>query len=166
MQCGAAVPADAKFCPTCGAQTDTQQAKSSAKRSKPKPGAKEQLQGCAVLFVIIVVLVMLLGMCSGNSEKEKAASAAASAEEKRKGFHCLSGWDGSNRSLVERVKSGLRDPGSFEHAETRITPEKNGKHTVFMKYRARNGFGGMNVGTAVAEVDHNTCEATIIRSGE
>jgi hypothetical protein len=108
----------------------------------------------------------MLGMCSGGSEKQKAADAAANAENDRKGFNCLSSWDGSNASLVKQIKEQLRDPDSFEHDETRITPENNGKHTVFMKYRARNGFGGMNVARAVAEVDHNTCEATLISTGE
>ncbi len=164
-QCGAAVPVDAKYCPGCGAPAQGH-GNNGNQPPKPKPTAKEQAQGCAVLLVIIVVVVMLLGMCSGKTEEQKAAEATASAEEKRKGFHCLSAWDGSNRSLVEQVKEGLRDPDSFEHDETRITPEKNGKHNVIMKYRARNGFGGMNVATAIAEVDHTTCHATLISSGE
>jgi hypothetical protein len=165
-QCGAAVPADAKFCPVCGAAIAAPQPQGGSKPKKPKPTAKEQAQGCAVLFVLIVVVVALLGMCSGKSEQQKAADASASAEDKRKGFHCLSAWDGSNRSLVEQVKAGLRDPSSFEHDETRITPEKNGKHTVFMRYRARNGFGGMNVATAAAQVDHVTCDATLLSNDE
>jgi hypothetical protein len=123
--------------------------------------------GCAGLL-IVGVLIAGVEMCSGPSktpEQVKADAAKAEADQ-RKGFHCLSGWDGSNRSLVDQIKQQLRDPDSFQHDETRITPEKDGKHTVFMRYRAKNGFGGMNVETAVAEVDHNTCDATIISTGD
>lgn len=168
-QCGAAVPADARFCPSCGSAISTPKPESSGKPEKPKPTAREQAQGCAVLIVIIVVLVALLGMCSGKTDEENAKEAAVTAEDHRKGFHCLSKWDGSNRSLVEQVKAQLRDPGSFEHDETRIAPVSKGtqgKHLVTMRYRARNGFGGMNVGAAVALVDPVTCEATLVTAGE
>jgi hypothetical protein len=94
------------------------------------------------------------------------ADAAKAEEDQRRGFHCLSGWDGSNASLVQQVKNQLREPDSFEHIETRITPEVNGKHNITMEYRARNGFGGMNVATAVGTVDHQTCEAILTSTGE
>jgi hypothetical protein len=63
---------------------------------------------------------------------------------------------------VDRVKAQLRDPSSFEHVESRIMPNVNGKHRVVMKYRARNGFGGVNVAYAIGSVDHATCEAELI----
>jgi hypothetical protein len=94
------------------------------------------------------------------------AEAAKAEEDQRRGFHCLSGWDGSNASLVQQVKDQLREPDSFEHIETRITPEVNGKHNIMMEYRARNGFGGMNVATAIGTVDHHTCQATLNSTGE
>ena len=95
----------------------------------------------------------------------QAKRAAEKAEKKRKGFHCLSGWDGSHRGLVSQVKNRLRDPDSFEHVETRITPNKNGRHIVIMTYRARNGFGGMNIEKAYATVSNATCSATITAAG-
>jgi len=104
-------------------------------------------------------------MCSGKSDQDKAKDAAASAEDKRKGFHCLSSWDGSQRNVIRLVKEQLRDPNSFEHVETRITPVKDGQHTVLMKYRARNGFGGMNVETAIATISNSSCDATLVNSG-
>jgi hypothetical protein len=51
---------------------------------------------------------------------------------------------------------------SFQHIETDIQPEVNGKHSITMEYRARNGFGGMEVEEAEGTVDHETCEATLI----
>jgi hypothetical protein len=94
------------------------------------------------------------------------AEAAKAKENQRRGFDCLSAWDGSNASLVQQVKDQLRVPDSFEHIETRITPEVNGKHNIMMEYRAKNGFGGMNVATAVGTVDHQTCDATLTSTGE
>lgn len=79
-----------------------------------------------------------------------------------KGFHCLSGWDGTSASLVEKVKSKLRDPESFEHVETKVTPVEKGEHSIIMRYRARNGFGGLNVDTAMGTLSHSTCDAELI----
>lgn len=88
------------------------------------------------------------------------------AEDRRKGFHCLSKWDGSHRELVNELKRSLREPDSFEHVETRITPvNAKGVHLLTMEYRARNGFGGMNVGRLVAAVKNSDCSFTIISNG-
>ncbi len=85
------------------------------------------------------------------------------AEDKRKGFHCLSAWDGSHRDVVTVVRSQLRDPESFEHEKTSITPiNSEGNHSLFMTYRARNGFGGLTVGEAIATVSNSTCTAKIV----
>lgn len=103
----------------------------------------------------------------GRAEAEAAQAAAAKEKSDRiSGFHCLSAWDGSNRSFVRQVKAQLRDPDSFDHDETRISPVKNGQHLVTMRYRARNGFGGMNVATAIGSVDAASCEATVLSTGE
>jgi hypothetical protein len=92
-----------------------------------------------------------------RAEEERVA--AKKAEEKRKGFHCLSAWDGSYGDLEDYVKERLRDPESFEDIETRISPVSDtGTHTVIMKYRARNGFGGMNVSYATAEITNDKCQ--------
>ncbi|WP_156437645.1 MULTISPECIES: hypothetical protein [unclassified Sphingomonas] len=133
------------------------------------------------------ILVGLIGLvisgCEDKAEQDAARAEAAAkqkaerqqadaakleferreAEKRRQGFHCLSSWDGSNRSLVDQVKEGLRDPNSFEHDETRIAPvTATGNHPIAMKYRARNGFGGMNVEEVVGAVDPTDCSATII----
>jgi hypothetical protein len=58
----------------------------------------------------------------------------------------LSAWDGTYSALINAVKENLRDPGSFEHVETRISEiGEDGRQEVIMRYRAKNGFGGMNV---------------------
>jgi hypothetical protein len=79
-------------------------------------------------------------------------------EERRKGFHCLSPWNGSHRQTVELIKKNLKDPKSFEHIETRITPVENGNHVVFTKYRAKNSFGGYVVETQPSAISNATCQ--------
>lgn len=64
----------------------------------------------------------------------------------------FSGIDGSHRNVEAELKARLRDPGSYEHVETRYLVGAE-SITVYTRYRAKNGFGGLNVSTAVAEVD-------------
>jgi hypothetical protein len=150
-------------------------------------GREWNRKGCWWVLGIISALIILSIVNAPSREEQnardakqateqKAADDAAAADaakksaaaegERQNGFHCLSAWDGSNRSLVQQVKANLRDPDSFEHEETRITPENKGKHVVIMKYRAKNGFGGYNVATAIGTVDARTCDATLVTIGE
>ncbi len=95
--------------------------------------------------------------------KKVAAEAAAAAEKKRNGFHCLSSWDGSHREVQTYVEKRMREPDSIEHIETRITPvNETGKHTLIMRYRAKNGFGGMSGGVAIATINNADCSAAVV----
>ena len=127
--------------------------------------AKKQEPGLFGSIVLIGFFGFLLYSCFGEGEDDPPSrqSTAELAEEKRKGFHCLSAWDGSHRDFMNEVKRRMRDPDSFEHISTRVTPRSDaGTHTVLMEYRARNGFGGMNVGTAMGTYKNSTCEHTVI----
>ncbi|RDE07824.1 hypothetical protein DVH29_14780 [Pelagibacterium lacus] len=96
-------------------------------------------------MVILCALVAIgISMCQ-PSAADQEKSAQGSAANREKGFHCLSAWDGSNFALVQAVKNAMRDPNSFEHIKTVITPVRSGKHTIVMDYRGRNGFGGIDV---------------------
>ncbi|MBK5923743.1 hypothetical protein CCR90_08095 [Rhodovulum sulfidophilum] len=100
-----------------------------------------------------------------RAEQERIAAeakAAAAAENRRKGFHCLSAWDGSHPAFKRIVKNSMRDPDSFEHVGTRVGPVTGGWHEIRMVYRARNGFGGMNVGEAVGRYRNNDCAVEVI----
>lgn len=100
-----------------------------------------------------------------EEERERTAEVIKEAENKRKGFHCLSPWDGTHRAVENYVEQNLRDPDSYEHIETSITPVNDkGTHTLFMKYRAKNGFGGMTIGQVVATIQNAGCSATIVSS--
>lgn len=98
-----------------------------------------------------------------EEQERREAKAREEQEERRKRFHCLSAWDGSHQTFKLAVRDSMRNPPSFEHMETRITPvNEKGQHTLLMKYRAENGFGGMNTGVATGLVDSKTCRATIL----
>lgn len=73
-------------------------------------------------------------------------------------FHCLSSWDGSLRELVSEVKENLREPDSFEHMETRVTRvDAVGVQEIIMRYRARNGFGGVSIEAARGRFRNSDC---------
>lgn len=112
--------------------------------------------GGIALFAVIIVVAF--GFCSGNPGGTGKSEAEAAAD-RQKGLHCLSEWDGANRDFVRQVTGRLRDPGSFEHDSTRISPAREGYHFTIMTYRARNGFGGMNVDMATARIDPTSCLA-------
>ena len=119
--------------------------------------------GCLVIIGVIILVGMCSSMGGNNSSESDSETNATAVEDRRKGFHCLSSWDGSHRELADAVKASLRDPRSFEHSETRITPvDADGNHTLMMEYRARNGFGGMNVGQVAATVKNSDCSFQII----
>lgn len=100
---------------------------------------------------------------SNLKQAQVRAQAKAEAEEKRKGFHCLSPWDGNHDGMEVLIKAQLKDPDSMETIETRMTPvDANGAHQVSLKYRARNSFGGMVVSQARGSVDNATCRATLL----
>lgn len=57
----------------------------------------------------------------------------------------------------------MRDPDSFKHIETRVVPVNDkGQHMLTMKYRAKNGFGGMTAGSALATFNNSDCAATVV----
>ena len=108
---------------------------------------------------------------AAERERQEAAAAAererqekqAKLEERRKGFHCLSAWDGSHSDFKRAVKEMMRNPSSFEHIETRIAPVNDeGNHSLIMTYRAENGFGGMNTGQALATIRQSDCSYSIV----
>ncbi|MDA0998166.1 MAG: hypothetical protein O2944_08175 [Proteobacteria bacterium] len=149
--CGNQCSENAGTCPKCGETLDDLtvshalkiQAKIEALHQKKRRN-KSLFNSAMLLFVVLVIGAMCSQFSSNRSKQETAAEKAQKeneqVEKKRKGFHFLSAWDGSHKTVVNLVKKNLRDPESFEHVETKISPVKNGEHVLFMKYRARNGF--------------------------
>lgn len=94
---------------------------------------------------------------------QQAQDAAETEARRKKGFNCLSPLDGHQIALILAVKQQLRDPASFEPIETKVGPmDTTGKHAITMSYRAQNGFGGMNVATAVAIMTNEGCAIELL----
>ena len=111
--------------------------------------------------------VAVLGMCvilaaCGRSEAQQASAAEREAQKRAAGQHCVTGWDGYHIGVRKWVNQRLRDPDSFQHVRTEISPERNGRHALLMTYRARNGFGGMTQEQVGAWIDNKTCRATML----
>lgn len=174
-QCGKPTPEKLAQCRHCQApQGESVGADWWSRTFDNGPAAKK---GCLVFMVAIIVgLFLLVGRCAQSRQaaeraeeaatvEQNARDAAEQAENRRKGFHCLSPIDGSEPDLVAAVKQGLRDPDSYQHIETRVTPvDASGKHQLMMHYRARNGFGGMMDGVVTATVDPRTCAVRVLDS--
>lgn len=71
--------------------------------------------------------------------------------------HCLSGWDGSHRGVEAAFKPMLKDPDSYEHISTSYRDDGGDVVTIRMTYRAKNGFGGMDVGVVQAKTKISDC---------
>ena len=90
--------------------------------------------------------------------KKIAAKKAEKEENNRKGFHCLSGFSGKQPFAVLALKPQLKDPKSFDHIETLVGPENNGRHTITIRYRANNSFGATVIGAAAGTYSNQNCE--------
>lgn len=146
-RCAEHIKSRATVCRFCGQEF------SSPEQSEPSTVGEWAKVGC-LLWVVIIMGWLLYSLVVGRSDTERAKD----AKERVAGFHCVGGMDGSSFRFINAVKAQLRDPASFEHVETGIRHEEDGKHYILMTFRSRNGFGGMNVSSARGYVDHATCE--------
>jgi hypothetical protein len=81
----------------------------------------------------------------------EAEKQAKRAEEARK----VDNWyaNESQYSCEMDLEEKLRDPGSYKRDGQFITTDDDGsKKVIAWKFRAKNGFGGFNVGTALCSV--------------
>lgn len=84
---------------------------------------------------------------------------AMEGEPKDKQYACTASLNGSMSSFVLEVEGSLREPDSFEHIQSfATTVDHDGMQRIRMKFRASNGFGGMNVEMAEAVVQNAGCE--------
>ncbi|CAM3732935.1 hypothetical protein LIHA111178_05620 [Litorimonas haliclonae] len=138
--CGGLVGKDDNRCSECGAFSP----------------AHSKLQLWCGTIIFLVFFGLILKTCVSYDGDP------FTSEDKRLGEHCLDVWSGAHPEFMSEIKSRMRDPKSFEHVKTRITPrDENGQHVIYMEYRAQNGFGGMNNATAKGIVNNETCQHTI-----
>lgn len=135
--------------------------------------------GCTgATLAVLLVAASGIGFCSHQiaesnrlkTEKEAAEQRAEEAryqERVRTGEVCADGPNNLNVPFQLHVKRVLKDPDSFEHIGTVITPSGDGRHyDALMRYRARNSLGGITIGTAIAKLyvaERNVCEVRSFR---
>lgn len=123
-ECGNQVSTTASVCPQCG-----------AKVRKPT-----SLIGVAV----VVAALLLFFQCSSQPAKQTAAPktpeqiARQKADEDR--FTITAG-------MVLQLRKAMRNPASFQLEEAYANDDAT---LICVRYRGQNGFGGMNVETAIA----------------
>lgn len=128
---------------------------------------KRCLRACLIIGAIGAVIIMILvGVCTAlvvtNDDGPTPSSGTSSPEDRRKGFHCLSQWDGNHDGLESLVRDQLNDPGSLKTYETRIgRVAQENRHRIEMDLGATNLFGAMVRLTAYGWVDNATCKATL-----
>ena len=126
--------------------------RSVAEQATPQVGRRGRIWERRLVALCCVWLFLACG--SAPSPEEIRERERKEREDREKGFHCLSGWDGSHRNFERMLKNRLKDPDSYEHIETRVTRKgSDGLHTLYTKYRAKNSFGGYVVQTATGKYD-------------
>ena len=113
----------------------------------------DAILGGLFLFIILAgVCAVIFGTCSVGDEQKV----------ENKITHQFSAFNGYHRGLVRLTEEHLKDPDSFQHINTRHWKNLkdgvfDGTITVVMEYRAKNGFGGYEIGNiaAVYDVDGN-----------
>ncbi|RYF19187.1 MAG: hypothetical protein EOO77_10505 [Oxalobacteraceae bacterium] len=134
------------------------------------PGAKWSCLGSVAL--LIAVAGGGIAFCNHETAERARVDALQKAEEAkeeeahyqdrvRSGQVCADGPSDLDTALELNVKRQLKDPDSFEHMGTVITPSSKGGYDALMRYRAKNSLGGYVVGTAVATLyvaERGVCE--------
>ena len=82
-------------------------------------------------------------------------------EDERKGFHCLSPWDGNHSGMEALIREKMNDPDSMKTRTTSIAPVQGGIHAIKVDFTGKNALGGTVRHTANGFIDHDTCEATL-----
>lgn len=120
-ECGKEISTDARACPHCGA----------------KPPYRPSLA-----FVLIAGLLIVFGVKTSFDRDAapappKTAAQIAEDESSQRRYLVVA-------AIAKKLKTSLREPDSVEWIDV-LSDEK--AETVCLKYRARNGFGGMSVET-------------------
>jgi hypothetical protein len=117
-ECGHEVSTEAKTCPGCGVSKPT-------KRSGPSTGL--------LVVVFLILLFVFASMFTTPSVDREPSASAPPSERDRHALALLAG--------AQALQREMRNPSSFELLEA-IYGDGG---AVCYRYRAQNGFGGMNV---------------------
>jgi hypothetical protein len=134
--CGKEHSDKAVSCPQCGRPNKNNSGKPESAVGKEATKSQGCLIGCLGLFVLVGLLVVF-GSLLPEANKPDA-------------------WDeiAAKVNCEDRIKKLLRDPDSYQFTSAQIlsTSGANKEYgTAIITYRAKNGFGGYNNGTASCE---------------
>lgn len=136
-ECGNQVSSKAQTCPQCGA------------RIARKPMGCGGLVGMVLLGVIVLgVFASMIGPKAPPPPPTPAPTPEQVAAKKKQNESIARAQAGA-----AMLKQAMRDPDSFKLSQALVI---DGTGAVCYEYRARNGFGGMNIGHAVISSDGKT----------
>ena len=107
------------------------------------------LSGCGTLVLLFAVFVLIAFLI------KTPETAKTPEQKKQEQKQELNEWynEISPYSCERSLKEELRNPNSYERSGDFITTSDNGnKKVVIWKFRAENGFGGMNVAGAMCSI--------------
>ena len=109
--------------------------------------------GCLAFFVLLLIIMVAIGQNENQKETEKLMNTPLY----------------ENREYVEvmandLIKQRLKDPDSYEFINMEQQPtSKAGERLFIVNYRAKNGFGGYNVGEALFSCDKDNLRIISIK---
>lgn len=99
--------------------------------------------GCLGIFVFLLFILMAIGKNESEAETQRLMNTPL--YDNKEYVQTLAG---------DLIKQRLRDPDSYEFVEMQEQPTtKQGEKLFIVTYRAKNGFGGYNVGEALFSCD-------------
>lgn len=104
--------------------------------------------GCTSVFIVTAIIVLAI-ICLSFIDLPSSHPVPPTRNDQITSQFNSS--DGSHRRVVEYVKSGLKNPASFEHVRTTYTDNSDHLY-IEMTYRGTNGFGGVVTETYRANV--------------
>jgi len=119
-ECGAQISNQATVCPHCGA--------------KPKPKTTTSTKIWASVFAVLVAVAVL-------SPKREVAAPPQTPEQIAEKAAARARFN-TTAGVITAIKSALREPDSAKWEAIRANDDAS---VVCIIYRARNGFGGMNL---------------------
>lgn len=123
-------------CPQCGRPNKPESRKPESAEGKEATKSQGCLIGCLGIFVLFGLLVVFGSLLPEANKPDAWDEIAAKVDCK------------------DRIKELLRDPDSYQFTSAQIlsTSGANKEYgTAIITYRAKNGFGGYNNGTASCE---------------
>ncbi|MCK4843318.1 MAG: hypothetical protein KAT04_15775 [Methylococcales bacterium] len=109
--------------------------------------------GLTLAWLAFGFIMGLLVVASPSSNPSSSSNSQQSSVE-NKITSQFSSWNGEHRNLTKYIKYNMKDPGSYEHVETRFSTGSD--LIVITRYRGKNSFGAYNVDTVKARIDINT----------